>query len=720
MRKLLLVLCVSVCGSSATNGGEADLADTVDFDSQVIPVLTKAGCNSGACHGAAVGRGGFRLSLYGSRPQFDYESIAWELEGRRINRWRPEDSLLLQKPTGWKDHGGDIRLDEDQAGYAILKQWIAQGARRQHQRTLSDFQVTASAHVLDAPHQSVQLKAVAAFDDETRQNATDLQDVTDFTVFTAEDETAVQISPLATATVTRPGRHLIIARYLNRVIPVELIVPLARSSTAFNEHQPANVIDEFIERKLKVLNLPLSGQVDDAGFVRRVCLDLTGRLPTLEQLHAFRNNTHADRRQQLVDQLLQSDAFVEFWTWRFAQLLRIRSNPDATAGITTYHTWLHKQLADAVPYNRIVRQLLLAEGDIQQYGPANFYNSVADARAQAEFVSELFLGVRLRCANCHDHPLDQWTQDDYHGLSAIFARMDRGLVIRERSSGSVIHPATGEHAVARIPGERFLETPADARLQLTDWMLDDQNPYFAKAIVNRMWKWLMGRGLVDPVDDLRVTNPATHPQLLQQLADDFVASGYQLRHIMRQICVSQAYARSAATTPHNASDDRYYSHALIRPLQAEVLLDAICDVTAVPDSFAGQPQGTRAVSLINGATPSEALDILGRCDRQESCESDFTDSGGMSQKLHLMNGSLLNDRITAAEGRLHQMLQQGTDADQIVSRFYLLALSRPATTDEQNYWHSQFAAVNADADKVQLAEDFLWSLLTCREFTTNH
>ncbi|MCH2131666.1 MAG: DUF1549 and DUF1553 domain-containing protein, partial [Pirellulaceae bacterium] len=340
---------------------------------------------------------------------------------------------------------------------------------------------------------------------------------------------------------------------------------------------------------------------------------------------------------------------------------------------------------------------------------------------QAEFATELFMGSRLRCANCHNHPLDRWTQDDYHGLVAIFAKVERGKVVGEKPSGQTIHPRTLEPAIQRIPGKQFLaENSIDGRRQLADWLTDSSNPYFAKAIVNRLWKRMMGRGLVEPVDDFRDTNPATHPVLLEKLADDFRANGHSLRHTLRLIANSTAYARSADATAENKDDDRFYSYAAHRPLEAEVLSDAISDVLGIASTYGSEPDGTRAVMLFNPKTPSTTLDILGRCGREESCENTDSAIGGLPQKLHLLNGGLLNARIAAEGSRLSQMVDSGTRPLEIIETFYLTALNRLPSGNERKHWERQLAKLKSRNEQQAFLEDFVWGLMACEEFVTNH
>jgi len=328
------------------------------------------------------------------------------------------------------------------------------------------------------------------------------------------------------------------------------------------------------------------------------------------------------------------------------------------------------------------------------------------------------LGVRLRCANCHNHPLDRWTQNDYHGLAAIFARIDRGRMVRLRTRGEVIHPRTGEPAVPRIPGDRFLDPAADGRQLLAEWLTQSDNAYFAKAIVNRLWKAMLGRGLIEPTDDVRATNPATHPALLNRLAEDFAAHGFELRHTLRLIANSATYQRDSRPTAVNRVDDRFYSHALVRPLEPEVLADALCDVTAVAERYGQQPLGTRAVALFNPSTKSPSLDILGRCSRQNSCEASDMVASGLTTQLHLINGPLINEKLNAEAGRLSRLIKAGLSTNQIVKQFYLLALSRLPSDRESAFWQMQLP--DPARDQAAGLEDFVWSLLNSREFITKY
>jgi hypothetical protein len=688
-------------------------AGPIDFDTDIIPVLTRAGCNAGSCHGAAAGRGGFRLSLLGGDPAADHEIIVHELEGRRVNLARPAESLLLAKPTGRLSHQGGVVLPADGPGAKRLADWIAAGAPRLRSRRLTQLVVSPARVVVEKVGAEVPLKATARFDDAQ------VADVTAWTIFTAGDPTAVEIDPdTARATVRRRGQHVVTARFLDRVVPLQLTLPLSNTPVDLAKEPRANFIDDEVLKTLTVLRLPVSPAADDATFLRRVHLDLTGALPDRDEVEAFLADRSADKRAKLVERLLQSDAFVDYWTYRFATLLRIRPLPNENEAALTYHRWLREQVRKGTPLDEVSRALLTATGDSHAHGPANFARLSGDARGQAELVSQVFLGVRMQCANCHNHPLDRWTQDDYHGLAAVFARLERGRVVKVAARGAVTNPRTGEPAVPRIPGVRDLDPNADGRDGFARWLTAPDNPYFAKATVNRLWRALFGRGLVEPADDLRDTNPATHPELLDRLAADFVKHGCDLRHTLRLIALSHTYGRGAITKAANQADDRFYSHAYRRPLEPEVLADAIADVTGVADHYGSEPLGTRAVTLVDPRTPAPSLDILGRCSRQASCE-DAAEGGGLPAKLHQLNGALINRKVAAHDGRLHRLIGVDKSDDEILTEFYLRALGRRPSAAECDFWRQRLAGVGK-GERAELLEDIVWSLLNSREFSTNH
>ena len=684
---------------------------TVHFETEIIPLITKAGCNSGACHGAAAGRGGFHLSLLGSDPGADYEAMVQALEGRRINHAHPERSLVFAKPTGQLDHGGDVVIPEESAAAKRLLAWIREGTPRGEPRKLTSLEVEPRRMLCEQLPDVVPIKVTARFNDGPEE------DVTDWTVLSPSDPASVQIDEQHRAHVTRRGQHVVIARFLDRVVPIQLNVPLSDSRVDLSAEPRRGFIDEYILRQLSELRVPVSPQASDVVWLRRISLDLTGRLPDPTLVDSFVADTANDKRSRLVEALMKSDAFADYWTLRFAKLLRMHSLPNETEGLQAYSGWLHEAIAKDARMDEMASQLLTATGDSHVIGPANFGRMVGDARSHAELVGQFFLGMRLGCANCHNHPFDRWTQDDYHGLAAMFAKMDRSRQVQLTARGAVTNLRTNEPAVPRIPGTRNLAEEGDHREAIVEWITANDNQYFARATVNRLWKAMFGRGLVEPTDDLRATNPATHPELLSKLADDFAANGYRIRHTLKQIALSYAYGRSAEAVDGNELDDRFYSHAIRRSLEPEVLVDAIADVTGVAFQKTGQRE-SRAVELIDPLASSPTLDVLGRCNRAGGCEEITSGRAGLPAQLHLLNGELINRRLASEQGRLRQMIDAGKSNEMIVTEFYLRGLSRHPTNDEISRWQERLGSEDR-AERIRKLEDFVWSMLNSQQFREN-
>ena len=685
-----------------------------DFATEIMPIFTKSGCNAGSCHGAAAGRGGFHLSLFGSDAAADYDAIVHALEGRRINLAKPAASLLLKKGTGNVEHGGDAALDEDSATAKQLLNWIAAGAPRGVGRQLKELQISPANRWAEKVPARFTLRASTSFDDAPAS------DVTTLIVLIVDDPAAVKVESQRGRTeivVLRRGRHVITARFLDRIVPLEFVVPFSDEPVELKQEPRTNFIDEQILATLQSLRVPVSPPVDDAAYLRRVRLDLTGRLPEPAEIKSFLKDESTDKRARLVDKLLASEEFADYWTLRFARQLRLHSLRSGPEVARTYGRWIRGQLASGTPFNVWSRELLTATGDSHAMGPANFSRMVNDARGQAELVGEFFLGARLGCANCHNHPLDRWTQDDYHGLAAVFARLERGRQVRLSSRGEVTNLRTGEPAIPRIPGTRDLASTSEPLNAAADWLTSDDNRLFARTTVNRLWQAMFGQGLVEPVDDLRETNPATHPQLLDELAHDFVSHRYDIRHTLRQIALCTTYARSGEILPGNTLDDRFYSRSFRRKLSAEVLADAIADVTGVPHDFKNESPGTRAVQVADPLSPAPSLDLLGRCSRAGGCD-DRSAGGGLPAQLHLLNGELLNNKLTAKQGRLQTMLASGaTDAD-LIAEFYVRGFGRNPTREELSTWREKLKSNDAK-ERAERCEDFVWSLLNSREFTEN-
>ncbi|MEM6777060.1 MAG: DUF1549 and DUF1553 domain-containing protein [Planctomycetota bacterium] len=656
---------------------ESPPSRTIDFTNDVIPVLTKMGCNAGACHGAALGRGGFRLSLYGGDSGADYDSIVRQVGGRRVNLVAPDESLLLRKPAELVEHGGGPVLDIDSNAAGTLVEWLRQGALRDPHQQLDRFEVSPNSLVVGSLDDAIALEATAYFSDGARR------DVTQWTIFTPEDPSAVSIGETAPiARVHRAGRHVVVARYSTEVVPIELVAPRDASPRQWADEPRLNFIDVHVLEKLRVLEISPSPLIHDGTYLRRVSIDLTGKLPSPEFVQRFLEDEDPDKRKKLVELLLQSDEFTSHWERHLEDWLHFREHPGEELANKAYRDWLTEQVRRDASYQLLARELIMASGDRHVVGAASFYDATVGPREQAELFSELFMGCRLRCANCHNHPLDRWTQNDYHGLAAIFAKVDRGRVVSDDPDGVVIHPTTRRPAVARIPGGDWLDGDENVRQRLADWLTDRDNPFFAKAIVNRLWKQTMGRGLVEPVDDFRSTNPATHPRLLNRLAEDFVDNGYSLRHTLRRIVLSATYARSSDPNQTNQDDEVFYSHAMRRPLLPSVLLGAMTDVIGVADSNADRMMVTT----------------------------------GLTHQLSLINGPILNARIAAKGSRLADRLNAGQAIAEIVDEFYLAGLCRHPTDSEHDHWMKQAA----QSDPQRFLEDFAWGLLSSQEFSTNH
>jgi hypothetical protein len=684
----------------------------VSFDRDIVPLLTKAGCNAGSCHGAAAGRGDFQLSLLGSNAAADHHAIVAAYRGRRIHRLQPTRSLFLRKPTGELEHGGGQVLEFDGPEIATIARWIEKGAQHHVSSRLDRLTVTPEqAHFASVPA-TTSIRAEATFADGTTRV------VSNYVTVTTPDAAAIRLEPSGAIQLLRPGEHVILVRYMDQVVPVRLCSPLGAVPLHHAWRTAENLVDQEILQKLESLRLPVSPPADDAEWLRRVSLDLTGRLPepdtAREYLRTVDNKNRSSLRAVIVEQLLTGPEFADYWTWRFAADLRMRSYPNERQPLDAYYQWLRQSIEDDLGFDRIAEALLTTDGDSHEIGPANFGRVVRDAREQAELVGQFFAGARLGCANCHDHPLDRWTQDDYHGLAAVFARVQRTRHVGLAPRGEVTNTRTGQPAIPRIPGERDLSLAGDHRHEVVQWVLDEQHDLLARVMVNRLWRALFGRGLVEPVDDLRVTNPATHPELLARLARDFAAHGFRLRHTLRLLALSESYARSKEVLPGNRDDDRYYSRAFPRPLEPAILVDAIQDVLRVAEAFPGNGSH-RAIRLVDSTQSVRTLDALGRCQVGQSCAGSEEGAFHLSAQLHLLNGDVINQKLGAPDGRLQRQWSNGLPIERIVQEWYWAALSRPATEGELEKWANELAAPSGEEQRERV-EDFVWSLLNSRAF----
>jgi hypothetical protein len=735
---------------TATVGGKtAAVAVTVtkfdqpfrrSFTNHVQPTLTRAGCNSGACHGALAGKGGFKLSLRAYDDAADHFAITRQAAGRRTDVDSPADSLLLKKAVRAMPHGGGSRFDADSEFYAVLREWIAAGAAGPSDADAkpTKIEVFPSAALLK-PKDTLRVVVRATYSDGTTE------DVTKWAKFSSTEETVAVVDENGAVTVAAPGETAIAVVCGTKVATLTVTVPFPTSGPggAFAKSPKHNFIDEHVLRKLHLLNLPPSGQCTDAEFIRRAHLDACGVLPKAEEVAAFVKDTAKDKRAKLVDRLLAKPEFVDYWAHKWSDLLLVSTRKLPQAAAFAFYRKVRSSVADNQPWDQFARDVLTASGSTLSHGGANYFVLHKDVTDLVESTSVTFLGTSITCCRCHNHPLEKWTQDQYWGLASLFSRVgikngDRTgeQLVRGLPDGEALHPRKG---VAMPPtpldGQPLPSDAAtDRRAYFADWLTSPDNPYFAKAVVNRIWRNYLGRGLVEAEDDLRETNPPTNRELLDALTAEFVKAKFDTRHLMRLILNSAAYQRSAKPLPANAADDRFYSRYLLRRLPAEVLLDAYSDLTGVPTPFdklavgaSGgvanstlYPPGTRAVQLPDSLLVSQFLDSFGRAERGVTCSCEITKDSSVTQALHLNNGVTLNDKLKADKSVVTKWLADKTGDGEIVNRLFATALGRAPTTAERTKFVAALADAKTPAEKREAIEDVVWAVLTGKEFLFNH
>jgi hypothetical protein len=707
----------------------------LSFRRDVMPVLGKSGCNQAACHAKQGGKNGFALSVLAFDPEADFESVARQADARRVNRIEPEKSLLLTKATMSVPHGGGPRFKVGSPEYRLLARWIAEGARwgDPGEPVLERVEVEPRERVM-TPLGRQQLQVTACYSDGSRR------DVTRLAEFKSNEEGVAEMEGAVLKTTDSAGEAAIMVRYMSQVTVTRVTVPMNKGvpPSAYASLPRANFIDELVYRKLAQLNLLPSAPCDDATFLRRVSLDLIGTLPTAGEARAFLTDCESERkgtgvapqaRQKLVESLLSRPEYADYWGMRWSNLLLV--NPDLLLprGAFAFDRWLRDSFQANMPYDRFVREIVTASGETHREGPPNFFRALSKPKDAGRSVSQLFLGVRMDCAECHHHPFERWGQDDFYSMAAFFARVkQKGTypegyhsVIYAGESGEVQHPKTDQMMPLRPLGasEPLAVAPdEDRREALVRWMTAPENPFFAKAIVNRMWGLLMSRGIVESIDDFRMTNPASNEPLLDALAKDFIAHKYDLKHLLRTITLSATYQRSSAATPNNARDTRNYSRYYTRRLPGEVLLDAVGLVTAVPQDFRGHPQGTRAIQMWDSRLQVEFLEIFGRPVRQSVCECERMADSSVGQALHLMNSEAVHRRLTSSAGTVDALDKSGRAEAEVVMELYLTAYSRFPTAEEQQ---AALAAFKREkTTRRQAIEDVLWALMNSAEFVLNH
>lgn len=693
----------------------------VSFQNEIIPILTKARCNSGGCHGKAEGQNGFKLSIFGFDPVSDHQSLVMESRGRRISTTSPENSMLFLKGSARKPHGGGQKIDPGSYRDQRLLRWIAEGARfdlpDEESSRIVKIEIEPTEKILLAG-QSQQLRVMAIDASGQRQCVTTEAEYESNAASIAD----VNSSGLIEAS-NIPGEAAILVRYLGQVTICRITLP--QPGVKFARPPENNFIDKLVWDKLERLGIEPSELADDATFLRRAFLDTIGTLPTPAEARRFLADTSKNKREKLVDHLLDRDEYVDYSTMRWLDILRADQLKISPQGTVAMQRWLQKQFAENRPFDQFARDLLTVQGNTSAEGPGSFYKILNKPDVAARSISQLLLGVRIECAQCHHHPSERWSQADYVGLAGFFT----GLKLKKLPNGEqavvslggkdIPHPRNGELIPARALGAELADFTniVDRRRVLADWMTADDNPFFAKAITNRIWSHYFGRGLVEPIDDMRATNPATNEPLMQALADHFRKSRYDIKAFTRTLLNSRVYQLSEETKKTNKSDIQNFSHAAYKSLPAEVLLDAICQSTGVAEKYNGWPEGYRAIQIWDNRMPSYFFRIFGRPVRASVCECERSNQPSISQAMHLMNSPEIAAKISHRHGTA-QKLAASLLPSQIIDELYLGTLSRFPIEKEKTLMLQAFDELKGN--RRSAAEDVLWALLNSKEFVFNH
>jgi len=693
------------------------------FRNHVIPVLTRLGCNSGACHGALAGKGGFKLTLRGYDPEVDFNVMTRQTGGRRVNLQEPTRSLILLKPTMTIGHGGGERLQAGSLEYKVLSEWIAAGGAgpTESDARIIGLEVTPGQLTL-ATGAEAKLKVIARFSDGRREEVTRwvkyasanagvaTVDEEGGIKSTGAGETAISLwyqSNVAFARVTNPHPH---------AIPEE----------AFARSPRHNYIDDLVIARLRELRLAPSEQVGDAAFIRRAFLDATGTLPTVAEVSRFVAESAPGKRAALIERLLARPEFVDYWTNRHADTLLVSSRLLRENAMWSFHNWIRESVRANKPYNQMVREIVTANGNTLENGAANYYVLHKETTELTENFSMAFLGMSITCARCHNHPLEKWTQKQYFQMANLFTRIgmkngqrDGDVQVYSNPFGEINHPRLGKPLPpAPLDGEPLtFDAPIDRREHLANWLTSPTNPYFARSFVNRVWKNFMGRGLVEAVDDMRATNPPSNEELLTALTKDFTDHGFDTKRLIRTIMNSAAYQRSSTPNGTNGDDERYYSRYVLRRLPAEVLLDAVAQVTGVATPFPNMAPGTRALQVPDAKNNPYFLTVFGKPPRLITVDSERTAEPSVAQALHAINGETLNQKLRAQGGLIDSLIRHGIGDEMALHHLYLAALGREPSQEEKG---RMLAALGESEDRRQALEDIAWAILTSKEFMFNH
>ncbi len=694
----------------------------ISFQLDVMPVFMKSGCNMGSCHGAARGKDGFRLSLFGFDPEGDYFRLTREIPGRRINLAVPQDSLILTKSAGQVPHTGGKRFGEDDERYHTLVRWLEAGAPKDAGEvpTVVSVELYPPGGVLNGEGSTQQLTVRAKYSDGTDR------DVTALTYFSTNNDNSAGVEQDGKVTAANRGEAFVMARFETHTVGSHFIVLPRDLQFAWPDVPENNYVDTLVHAKLKKLRITPSELCTDEEFLRRAYLDIVGLLPTNEEYHRFMDSTDPKKRDALVDELLERKEFVELWVMKWAELLQIRTvnNRVSYKSMLRYYNWLQERIASNVPMDKMVQELLASKGGTFANAATNYYQNETDTLKTAENVAQVFMGMRIQCAQCHNHPFDRWTMDDYYGFAAFFSQIGRKRgedpreqIIYNRGSGDIRHPVGNQVVKPKFLGGDVPDVAGkDRREVMANWLASAENPYFATNLANIVWAHFTGRGIINEVDDVRVSNPAVNPELLDELAKRFTEYNYDFKKLVRDICTSRTYQLSTKTNELNKADDRNFAHAQLRRVRAEVLLDSITRVTETQNKFQGLPLGARAVQIANGNTSNYFLTAFGRASRDTVCSCEVKVEPNLSQALHMLNGDTVNNKIQ--QGKVvERLLAEGKTPQQVFEDIYIRCLTRRPTEKE-------FAAINAvlaeEKDHRQVLEDVFWAVLNSREFLFNH
>jgi hypothetical protein len=706
----------------------ADEHRPVHFANDIVPILSRYGCNSSGCHGKAEGQNGFKLSVFGFDPAADHRALAMEGRGRRVFPASPDQSLLLLKAAGGMPHGGGLRIPPERPEYQTLRQWIAEGcpvgaadAPRAVKIEVSPDQQTLSLG------QSQPLVVTATYSDGRTR------DVTPLARFQSNHEGLASVSEDGVVSAGQsPGMVAVMASFADNVAVFHAVIPRGEKIEPYPAVTEHNFIDKLVYQRLAQLQIVPADECSDAEYLRRVYLDLIGTLPTAEEARRFLSDQRANRRALLVGELLSRGEFADYWALKWSDLLRVDRQALGHQGAYAQYRWIRQSLAAGMPLDQFAREIVTAAGPLAENPQGHFFRAVPEPGKAASTLSQVFLGVRIECAQCHHHPYDRWGQDDYYAMAAYFAPLSRrdsplGEILVSSGTAEATHPRTGSKVLPRPLGVGQVsnlssesKVAVDPRHELAAWLTSPDNPFFARNLANRIWAHLLGRGLVEPVDDMRATNPPSNPELLDALADELVRQRFDFRGLVRTICASRVYQHSTRPNPTNERDEQNYSRALLKRLDAEVLLDAVCEATGVPEKFSGAATGTRAIELWDSQVEHDFLRLFGRPVRASACECERVVEPSVAQVLHLLNSERVQQKLAHEDGRVARLCREQADDAQLVDELYLTIFSRfPGDGEGELAMRYLKRAADGDARRAA-AEDLAWTLLNSLEFVFNH